>query len=225
MGICSTTRKIYLKPEPTGRVEFKPVLIEGGLLDIKLEKLTGFSDEQAKFFKKSLPIISEIANSVEFKELVTHPKQVLEFTNGMSTTQLYEYFLTGKTVSGKIVDRTLNIRYNGYFTRRNTVGYVITGNGNDDINFNKKYFRFNNACIATIVGNFFHEDRHNAGFFHQKRGYSRYNVAYFYGDSAKILAELILSGHSLTPVRENPNSAGNILTDVHKYFYTGVSHD
>ncbi len=201
MGFKRWFRRVILRRKPKARPRFKPVFIDGSLVDVQVDRLTGMKKKEKVLFLECSQLICKIANSKEFKERVARKTLVFDHNEGMNPRQIYENFLSGATVANPRVDRTLNIDYNLYYTITNTIGYVITGDSSDKINFNKKFLRYSIEGKATIVGNFFHEDRHNAGFWHEKTDYSRWNVPYFYGDTAKYLALKYLQGNTrLTPI-------------------------
>lgn len=202
MKIRSWFRRLFIKKNKKEKITFKPVLIDGKFVDVSIDELTGMTERERKLFIESGKLICDIANSEDFRYEVTRHNFTFEHDLGMSKKDIYFNFMSGKTALDRSEDRILNVDYNLYYTVRNTIGYVITNDRDDEINFNKKYLSYNDEGKALIVGNYFHEDRHNAGFSHEKTGYSQYNVPYFYGNSARKLAIQVLDGRRvLTPLR------------------------
>lgn len=172
----------------------EPIIYNGEKINIKIEAMDGFTEEEMDKFTIATELVVEIINSLEFKTAVLNADLIR--TNGLKNSEVYDLFMSGKDQYEETADHELDIKITLYYSRGRTVGYTYPGTKRTWIN--RKFF--SSYGYETIVSNIVHEYCHNLGFTHPSRGYTHKNVPYTYGDVAFALCEMLLEGNELTPI-------------------------
>lgn len=187
-------KKVFGKKKLEETAKFNPIIYNGERLNVSLNGANYFTKEELSKLEIATQLLVEVVNSLEFKIDVLNAPLVL--TNGLKPSEVYNLFMSGKDSFNTEEDNDMDISITIYYKNNKTVGYTYPNTYKTWIN--RKFFRY--FDYAEIVGNLVHEYCHNVGFTHPARGYGRYNVPYYYGDTAEKLCDDILDGRKLTPI-------------------------
>jgi len=175
-----------------------PLRITGKYISLELHYANNFTHDEKLFYIDMLNIAATVFNSVEFKIFVTSEREML-FMRNYTPVEIYNYFMSGKSTIEPVEDNDIDIKitmYNDLFS--NVIGYTFPNVA--DTWLNRKYFYFNDAGKALLVGNLCHEYMHKLNFTHSYKNPEQMSVPYFYGNIASFLAKKIIKGQMLTPL-------------------------
>lgn len=190
------SRLKYLFRRRSVKVYKKSYDYNGRGLSVEIKEAVGFSEEEFATLQRAIKILIEVVNSKEFQRYCINPPRNLDHTNGLSSSEIYELFMSGKTALDPTEDTDIDIYINIYYAPNRTIGYTYPNTLKTWIN--RRYY--SDSTVATIISNLIHEYLHKCGFKHEMTGYSQYNIPYYYGNGAHYFAKQILNGHVLTPL-------------------------
>lgn len=179
--------------EPQTPIEVGPdVPAEAALFNANITFTNFDASDEAKV-QKAIVIIKRVIASSEFRRRVLNfsYKGKLGFVdnNGLTNAQIYQKLLNGAEELKPVIDHTMDLDLELYYSLRNTVGYTYP----DVIRIwmNTKYF--DNYTPLEVADNVFHEWTHKLGFDHassysESRDYSvPYGLGYLIEELGKNL--------------------------------------
>lgn len=167
-----------------------------GIMTFQIHGLDNFNEKEKKKFMVAIELGMKVLNSVEFKNLVSQSKYVEN--KALTGLQIWETICTGKDLYNPESDYDIDVfvtMYNNFWT--GTIGYTFPNTFKTWIN--RKFFQDFNE--AKILGNVIHEAMHNFGFKHKDMTKRYDSVPYKVGYFARGLAQQIMGGQKLTPLK------------------------
>jgi hypothetical protein len=223
MGFLATTKKIISNPGMVVRAKpilpaknamvessFRPIIINGGLVDVQIHGMDGFRNyKERQFFIDCMVLLSKGFASDKFKVRVLNSK--VKYSKGLTEKQAYDLVISGWCQQFKKADGDFDIYIILYTGRRKTVGYTY---GNLKVWTNRLHFLdwmvmeekglkrgIKGEGLAMGCGHFFHEGLHLQGFTHPThKGSLTYEWGYIMRDVCKGIAQ----GETFTPTFHLP---------------------
>lgn len=160
---------------------------------VTLDQIKGATQKDAEMLMTAAMLMETGLNSPQFYKAVTDPKLKLEFTNGLDNCQVFNRISSGATDLEPQQDSTANLKVEIYHSRfSRTIGYTYSNTTWQW--FNRRFLWPTKTGMRSLASNLLHEYCHKCGFGHQSRGYTRFNVPYYYGDTLEKVLEIIENG-------------------------------
>ena len=96
-----------------------PIEYNGEQIKVEIHSMEGFTEEEVKKFKIAVELMIGIINSLEFKTLVINAPLVL--TNGLTPSQVYDLFMSGKDEFNTKSDNDMDISITLYYANNRTL--------------------------------------------------------------------------------------------------------
>lgn len=175
----------------------KPIIVDGGLVDIEIHGMKGFTEAQKRFFILSMQLKADIFSSEEFKQAFLGLNATER--NGKSLEEVYDGLILGNDRFSKKNDRDIDVLIHLYKGLKRTLGY-------------------HNACCLDTYTNVYHfndwmEDPfgpaymggHTAHEYFHVMGYSHRfikskSLVYQTGYLVRDMGVKVIKGKRLTPI-------------------------
>ncbi len=129
-------------------------------------KFVNFDSADELKVQKAIEIIKKVIQSSEFKSKVLNftynKKMAFVDNNNLTNAQVYQKLLDGAEDLRPVVDHTMDLELELYYSWRSTVGYTYPSGLR--IWMNTKFFDY--YTPSEVAGNIFHEWTHKLGFDH-----------------------------------------------------------
>lgn len=193
------------------------------MFKVEIHGLREFTVDQERIFVDEVkPLLEKVANSVMFKEFVTHYEwsylqrvgpwwrrrnsfetETFFKKSGnnslgfafMENSLIYKEFISGADKFNSYPDNDLDLFLTSYYSRKNVIGYTFKGTFKTWVN--RKFFvrrLRSKKGHCKILANIIHEYMHNLGYSHNVRWNStrKHTVPYAYGRIAERVARFII---------------------------------
>lgn len=180
--------------------DFEKVKVEGALVDIKVDGMTKFSEQQKLFMFQAIDLMEVVYSSAEFMNKALHT--YMSHRDGHSYLEIYKMCLGPISKYDTIEDQVIAIFVDLYDGKKSVLGYTSMSSGR--MFTNRAYL---NTCMMAgrpdwYAGHLAHERMHTLSF-RDRWPKKRQSVPYMYGKIMRQLAERVLRGQQLTLIK-NP---------------------
>lgn len=181
--------------------------LKGDVASIEIHTAEEFSKEELDFYLFCMDVCLKVINSADFKiQLISAHNMIM--TNGptgknLSPLEVYELFMSGKTVLDPTADNDIDITVCLYYQNNGVIGYTYPSSLKTWLN--RKFFGIDKTSaysVGTLVGNCLHEYAHKCGWTHSFRNPERNSIPYIIGDIGDRIARSYINGKQLTKIRK-----------------------
>ncbi len=161
---------------------------------IKLDEIRGASKSDLNFLAACSVMLDAAINTKQFYSMVCDPKIKLDHDKGLTKEQIFNKIVSGATELEPDEDNEMNIRIVIYYSGwSRVIGYTLPNSPWQW--FNRKFMWGSPSSYRTVCANMLHEYCHRCGFEHESRGYSQFNIPYFYGNCVEnVIKQAMESG-------------------------------
>lgn len=179
----------------------KPVVVEGTLVDIDIQDMIGFTEEQKDFFLVGMKLKAQVLSSAEFRDRFFRFRATER--GGKSLDEIYEGLILGNDRYGKMQDRDIDVLIHLYKGAGGTLGYhnACCLDTYTNIYFFDQWRR-EKYGPAILAGHTAHEYFHVMGYVH--RYIKTRSLVYQSGYLVRDLARDVINGKTLTPLHRPP---------------------
>ena len=164
---------------------------DGDRLNIKINSITNFRDDEKVLYFESVRMLDLIVNSKEFVQRFLALK--LTNTEGLTNHEILAIIYSGREELQPIDDREIDVDVTIYESNNSTVGY--TNQSTIRTWVNRKFFR--DYTAAEVAGNLFHEWVHKLGFGH-RNAKEHTSVPYAAGYLVRDMIREMMNGFEFT---------------------------